>query len=504
MTPSSPERFRQLAVLFQEALLLPPGPEREAWLRSKSGADAAMREEVASLLESDAAVRRRVSSASSHLLRTAIPQARIPAGTGQGNPEPPRAASAGRFNQVRKLGSHGKPASAAMALLALSIVGGLVASLWESRLAERRFADACELVQHFQFDLRQSVARASGSALVEAEMAGRSLDYLDRLAGLQIHEPALRTEIGEGYAELGAALASSSQAGSSDKGQAMASFRKAIAVLDPLAAGNPGNLRVRLCLARSRLELGRIDGNAAEGLIVVRQAARELDEIARRWPTDFEVRSQAAAALRWLAAAVAVNGGYANPQNLSEALDALSKAIGNASAAARLRPQLPEAWTALAANYERMGGVVELRDRPAAIEFYRHALEALNRIPSKDPDAPPVQAVRSAALLGLGWNLGNVRAFTPALAALEEARQIRGSSENTVESTMALYFRTVRDLRRAGMPASQSTLSARGAGRAGNSTPITPLIPRAGASPNPQSRLSSFRGREWENVLIWP
>lgn len=280
MIVSSQERFQQSAILFQEALSLPPGPAREAWLNANCGADAGLRREVASLLESDAAVRQRASSPPSRLPRFEIYQARERAGTGgiasQGPPV--QAVDGGRFHRMRKFVWRHKSAAAAGTLLTLSLVGGLLAMRWEARAAERRYADARELVQYLQIDLRKSVA----------------------------------------------------------------------------------NISV-----------------------------------------------------------------------------ALRKTVENGNAAARLRPQLPEALIALATRYSRMGDMAELRDRPAAVAFYRQALGVLDRIPAKDRETPQARNARVSALLGLGWNLGNLRAFTPALAALQEVRQIRGRmSDEDLESTM--------------------------------------------------------------------
>ena len=96
-----------------------------------------------------------------------------------------------------------------------------------------------------------------------------------------------------------------------------------------------------------------------------------------------------------------------------------------------------------------MGDMTELRDRPAATPFFRHSLEVLDRIPAKDRDTPQARNARSSALLGLGWNLGNLGDFTPALAALEEARQIRDKvSDEDPQNIGALFFRSIpyRDL----------------------------------------------------------
>ncbi|MGA2116899.1 MAG: protein kinase [Bryobacteraceae bacterium] len=365
---------------------------------------------------------------------------------------PVQAASRGRLYRARKFVTRHKSVVATVTLVTLSLVAGLVATLWEARVAERRFADAHELAHYLQYDLRKSVAKLPGSTPVEADMARHSLDYLDRLSAQKIHDPVLRTEVGEGYADLGAVLGSPFQPNLGETGKARDSFRKAIAILEPLAAKDPTNLRARVSLARSKLELGRsigFGGSAPAGLRLVEEAAREFDGMAARRPADFEVRSQAAIAFQSLATAVSANNGYVNAQNLDAGLAAMRKAIDNATAAARLHPGIAEVLISLGSNYKRMGDLTELRDRPAATAFFRQARAVLDQIPEKERDTPQARNARSSALLGLGWNLGNLGDFTASLAALEEARQIRDRmSAEDPANIMALYFRAIpyRDL----------------------------------------------------------
>jgi tetratricopeptide (TPR) repeat protein len=234
--------------------------------------------------------------------------------------------------------------------------------------------------------------------------------------------------------------------------KARESFRKAIAILGPVAAQDPNNQRARVNLARSKLELGRsigFGGSASEGLKLVEEAARDFGELAARWPSDFEVRRQAGIAFQSLGSALSANNGYVNAQNLDAALNAMRKAIEHANAAAQLRPQDLDALSALAMNYKRMGDLTELRDRPAATTYFRQAVGVLDRIPAAERDTPQARNARASALLGLGWNLGNLGDYTPALAALEEARQIRDrNSQEDPKNIMALFFRTIpyRDL----------------------------------------------------------
>jgi non-specific serine/threonine protein kinase/serine/threonine-protein kinase len=365
---------------------------------------------------------------------------------------PVQAAAAGRFYRARKFVSRHKSVVATVSLVTLSLVAGLLATLWQARVAQRRFAVAHELARYLEFDLQKAVAKLPGSTPVEADMVRHSLDYLDRLSAEKIDDPVLRTEVGEGYAQLGAVLGSPFQANLGETAKAQESFRKAIAILEPVAAKDPTNRRARVTLARSKLELGRsigFGGSASEGLKLVEEAAREFDQLASRWPTVFEVRRQAGIAFQSLGTALGAGGTYVNAQNLDAALDAMRKGIAHSSAAEQLRPQDLDAVTVLAANYKRMGDMTELRDRPAATPFFRHALEVLDRIPAKDRGTPQARNARSSALLGLGWNLGNLGDFTPALAALEEARQIRDKvSDEDPQNMGALFFRSIpyRDL----------------------------------------------------------
>ena len=360
---------------------------------------------------------------------------------------PVEAAAAGRLYRARKFVSRHKSAAATVTLVTLSLVAGLVATLWEARVAERRFAVAHELARYLEFDLRKSVAKLPGSTPVEADMVSHSLDYLDRLSAEKIHDPLLRTEVGEGYADLGAVMGSPFQPNLGETAKARESFRKAIAILRPVAANDPDNRRARVSLARSQLELGRsigFSGNASEGLKLVEEAAREFGELAGRWPSDFDVRRQAGVAFQSLSSALSANNSYVSAQNLDPATAALGKAIEHANAAAQLRPQNPDTLIALASNYKHMGDLTELRNRPAATPFFRQALAVADRIPAKDRDTPQSRSARSSALLGLGWNLGNLGDYTPALAALEEARQIRDRmSEEDPRNIGALFFRTI-------------------------------------------------------------
>ena len=98
----------------------------------------------------------------------------------------------------------------AAVVILLTLVGGMAATLWQARVAEReralaeqRFSDARKLANYLLFPLYDSVQSLPGSLPVRADMAGQSLQYLDRLAAAKSNDRALRTELAEGYLEAG-------------------------------------------------------------------------------------------------------------------------------------------------------------------------------------------------------------------------------------------------------------------------------------------------------------
>ena len=422
--------------------MMPPGPPRDAWLDSKCGVETGLRAELAALIESDAAVRRRVQAGhrrfeagDAHGLRDL--HAKDSAGENA-------AAPAGSSGRVRKFVSRHELAVAAATLLALLLVTGALARWWEARAEQRRAANEQALIDGLHRDLPHPASAAPSSGSTGSDLSHRSFENLNPLSAALIRNPQPQIELGEQFIASGAAASASVPAHANRKA-AQACFGKAIALLEPIASSRPDSLRARLGLARAKLELGRLSEDAPRGTRFIQDAAREFDEMSQRWPAAFEVHTQAAAAYEALGSAYAANRDYGNPKRLDAALEAQRKAVSHAMSAARLHPELSIVFVVLASDYSRLAEFTELGDRQAAIGLYREAIAQLDRVPPQDRNSPQVRSARYSALLGLGWNLGNVHALKPALAALEAARQngAQPREENLVDS-MTAYLRTIR------------------------------------------------------------
>lgn len=335
------------------------------------------------------------------------------------------ASPANSLRRAHKFIARHKMGAAAAGLIALSLAGGAAATAWESRIAARRFAEARELTHYLMFDLNKSVTQLPGATPVRAEMVEHSLKYLDRLSAGNIRDPALRTEVGEGYAQLASILGNPATSNIGQPVKAKQTYLQAIAILTP--AAQSGNRRASLVLANTKINLGRLlDFDSNSGRAWIEDGARDLARLAARWPNDYEIRFNAGwayfALMRSLSQA---SGGYLTGQNTAESLSALQTSIGHAEAAIRLDPHSTEAIRLVAIDYNMAGSIQELRDPAGATWYFRQAVSAMDRITGPAADTPVARSNRSSVLIGLGRNLGHLGHFDEGFHDLEKARQLR-------------------------------------------------------------------------------
>jgi serine/threonine protein kinase len=372
---------------------------------------------------------------------------------------PVHAASVTAWRRASRFVARNKARVGGVALIVLALVAGLVGTTWQASKArqeriasDQRFNEARELASYLVFDLQTSVGSLPGSTPVRAEMVGRSLAYLDRLATVRSNDQNLRLELARGYLQLADVLGNPFRPNIGEPVRAKESYRKAIAILEPIAAKSPDHREARLFLARAKLMLGRSIGfsaESAEGRELVRSATDEFGRLAVRWPSDFQVRSQAAVAYASLAQSLSLQGAYVSAGDTGPALAAALESTAQARAALLLMPGDTETIRQLSSSYKIMGDLTELHDRPAATQFFRQALEAINQVNPTDRESLTILGARSSAQLGLGWNLGNLGHYPESLAALEEARDIRDrTSDQDPGNVQALFFRIIpwRDL----------------------------------------------------------
>lgn len=301
--------------------------------------------------------------------------------------------------RARKFVTRHRTASLAGAALALSLVGGMGATLWEARVArsasaraERRLNDVRELANSLIFDVHDAVSTLPGATAARKLIVDRALKYLDRVAIEAADDDSLRRELAAGYLRLGEVQGKSGRSNLGDFGAAIQSFRKAIKLLELLQAG-------RSTPADQRLLAGAYDN-----LAYVQWDAGD--------PAGASESDRKALALRQALA------GRVSPLELNKELSLSYHSIG--------------LHRGLAGDYT------------GALESYQKFLEARERIARADPKSASNQRnlslahKRVGAVLIVTGHLSDALAHYQAAEAIDEKRVAAGP--NNAEARMDLTF----------------------------------------------------------------
>jgi non-specific serine/threonine protein kinase/serine/threonine-protein kinase len=239
---------------------------------------------------------------------------------------------AGKFVRRHKTGV------AVAALVTVSVAGGIASTLWQGRIAERRFQDVRKLARSYIFEVYAGVENLPGATPLRKLLATRATEYLDRLALDSGRDRGLLEELAQAYAKLAQVEGSAYRAHTGESGSALSNFRKAIAINERLIAMAPGD-RVY------QAELARMYVGQADVLFLTGQ--------------------------------------------MSSALDSYRKAAGIQSVLLQATPRDESLLRDLATSYTRAGTILlSLGQTAASVENHRKALEIDGALLDAKPDDP--------------------------------------------------------------------------------------------------------------------
>ena len=203
---------------------------------------------------------------------------------------------------TRKVVSRHKPVVVAVAVSLLLVIVALVAAVWQARIAsaaqqraEARFAEVRQLANALIFDIHDAVAPLPGSTPVRQMIVTRALGYLERLAVEAAGDETLQIELAAAYTQIGRVQGHPGSANLGDRDGAIASFRRAQALVDSFAhrADAPALAVVRFVDATRRLSetLTSVAGRRGEGVEEARKGVAVADAHYRRAPGDVRARN---------------------------------------------------------------------------------------------------------------------------------------------------------------------------------------------------------------------
>lgn len=169
--------------------------------------------------------------------------------------------------RLRKFAGRNRVALGAAALVFLSLVGGIAASLWQAREAERardlaqqRYRDVRSLATNMMFEVDGAIATLPGSVHARRLVVSRALEHLDRLSREMGDDPALLADVATGYEKIADIQGSPFEFNLGDGEAALANARRALALRERAAAVSPATADDASVagLARSQMQIGTL------------------------------------------------------------------------------------------------------------------------------------------------------------------------------------------------------------------------------------------------------
>ncbi len=332
---------------------------------------------------------------------------------------------AGKFMQRHKAGV------AAAALIVLSLIAGLITTIWQARraqaqqvIAERRFNDVRDLANYYLDELHDEIAKVPGTTAVRVRIVRRALKYLDSLAREASGDQSLQLELARAYQKVGDAQGRPGYANIGDKIGALESYRKAQGICQALVKAGGQSVTVRRELATDDDRIGDTlltTGDSAGALSSYRQAYALREALLAQDQTNPESRRLLATSYQRVAQALWLTG------RLTEAKENQRQALALFEPLAVEQPRDPIVQRDLFIAYIKEGDLLAAGgDKEAGLRRYHQALPIARAVVEIAVDK--TRARREVA--NAHDKVGNLLAATKDTAgALENYREARGIRE---------------------------------------------------------------------------
>jgi non-specific serine/threonine protein kinase/serine/threonine-protein kinase len=290
----------------------------------------------------------------------------------------------GKFVRRHKLGV------AAALLIAVTLLVGIIATVWQARVAraeraraERRFNEVRQLANSFVFEVHDAVANLPGSTPARSLIVQRGLKYLDSLAQDAAGDRGLQRELDGAYEKLGAVQYTPSVAHLGDLAGALESHRKAAALREALVAADPGNADYRRELLDSNWYIATLlgrNGDMSGELEIIRRQLPEREQLAAAEKNAFVDRYNLAATYVYIGSLLAQLG------DANGAVENQQKALQIKEELAVLDPDRARSSRALSISYEYLGAAHDRAgDTKRALELQQRGLQMRESLVAADP-----------------------------------------------------------------------------------------------------------------------
>ena len=280
-----------------------------------------------------------------------------------------------RYRASKFVARH-KAGVAASISIALILVIGLIVTVRERSLAERRFNDVRSLANSLIFDVHDSIKELPGSTPARKLIVERALQYLNVLARESAGDLGLQRELAAAYERVGSVQGDYLQNNLGDAEGALVSYKKALEIRKQVGAAST-DWNDQLALTQTyRLVADQlwVTGDPVGARTDINQAIRISDTLMKSYPEnpkilfevgfDHEVSGQI--------------GFPGDPREKEKVIEDYQGALAADDEALKLNPNDIRTLHGYARDLSDIADVLEGTNPPASLENYRKALE-INR-----------------------------------------------------------------------------------------------------------------------------
>ncbi|MBI3652462.1 MAG: protein kinase [Acidobacteria bacterium] len=300
-----------------------------------------------------------------------------------------------------------KVAVAAGVLIALSLIGGVITTLWEAHnaslqkaKAEQRFNDVRALANAFMFDIHDKIETLPGSTPARQLLVNKALQYLDKLAREAGGDTTLQRELATAYMKVGDIQGNPVVANLGDMNGALASYQKALQIRQALPTASAHQLDAEIELANNYDRVGDmvlIDHDLNATTENYQQALAIRERLAAQQPNNTQVRFDLSLSYSNLGDVLSEDG---KPQ---AALEQYSKARTMREPLLAQEPLNATYRRSIAILYQRIAtNMYYLGDKAGAIATSRQSLVKMEALAKDYPQNAKAQREVAFAYNNLG------------------------------------------------------------------------------------------------------
>ena len=319
---------------------------------------------------------------------------------------------------------------AAAALLAASLVAGVVGVLWQARVAnaerrkaEARSADLRQLSNSLLSELDEAIKELPGSTGVQKLLVTRVLEHLDRMANDARGDRQTQLDLVDAYTRLGNIQGNAYDQNLGDPVGALVSLSKALAIAQPLAASNSQDreaIRALALVQQSRSEILWQTDRTPEAIPVMREAVKNFDALIRDPHAPAPLVCDVASAYGTLGDELGQSG-TASLADSAGAISAYRQSVALDNRVLSADPNFVRAKRGLSINGLKIGSVEMETDAAEALKEFQFALQRAETMPRSDQDSLSGVRIRHMLLRKEANALERLGEFAQAIPLFEQA-----------------------------------------------------------------------------------